>query len=157
MKVDKFINKIILIFILFGCMQVQAQKINPYAGIEYFIDYGYTYRQSVIEQIPLLPKIYTLKNNKPQAITGLLMAGFEFEIFKNLKSDIRIETLTAHDDGLKFRPLQTDYTFALKYQFKQFIFKYEHKCTHPTKSMEFNQFEMYGSYDKIGVYWRLRD
>ncbi len=149
------ITAIILLAIwVFAMATVKAQTINPYVGVEYFTDYNYTYTQEVID-VPLLPVEQSVYNNKPNALTIYLMAGFELKILKNLLADMRVETLTSRINGLKFQPLQTDYTFALKYKISRITIKYEHKCIHPTKSMIYHRFEMYGGYDKIGVYWQL--
>ncbi len=148
------IRAAILIIILTFVSLFAKSQIRPYAGLEYYMGYNYLYKGKVTT-IPLLMDVQ-VRNNKPSGLVGNTIMGLEYQL-KNFRVDVRAETLTYHDGGLVFMPIQSNYFVSLRYDIGEFSIKYEHLCTHPTKYLDRIYFETFGGYDKIGIYWKLKN
>ena len=131
---------------LLAMSKVQAQKINPYMGVDYHFSGGYLFSQ------------YLQKVDQTTDENFIVTFGSEFTIIKNLWIDANAITLTEHDKNLSFRPLMTYYHVSLNLRIKNVIVKYEHQCVHPSGTLNYDtDVRIYGGYDKIGVYWKLNN
>ena len=140
-----------LILILLFISLFANSQIKPYAALEYYMGYNYTYTGNfAYTQVPIVTQI----RNDMQGVTGNVIFGMEYQL-RNFKVDMRVETLTLHKSGLSFRPIQSDFFLSLSYDLGEFTIKYEHLCVHPYKYRNARYFEISGGYDKIGIYWKL--
>ena len=134
-------------------MSAIPQKIIPYFGVEYLIDYSYTYIKPL--DFGNLNDLRVVNDKIPDKPMFNVIAGFQFNLIKSLSLDFKFQVLTAHKKNLTFQPMQTEYSITVKYQMKSILIKYEHMCLHPIKYSNQIYFEMYGGYDKIGLYWNF--